>query len=49
MDGVIVVPQEAEVDAEVTHQVGNDTIADRDVGRRGGRHQRGGRAGYQVV
>jgi hypothetical protein len=48
-DGVVVVPQEAEVDAEVSDQVGDHLFTDRDVGDRGGGHQRGRRPGHQVV
>ena len=48
-DRVVVVPQEADVDAEVGREVGHHLLTDLDRGRRIGRHQLGGhRRDHQV-
>ena len=49
MDGVIVVAQEAEVDAELAHRIAEYSFTDRGVVVRGGSHQLGGRLGDQLI
>src|ERR1700733_13911264 len=49
MDGVVVVTQKAEVNAEVGNQLAEHPFTARDVVGRRGRHQFGGRRGDQIV